>query len=150
MTRLLVSLLLFVATSVGAETSIGLSQPFYLDKNLDRGEVGGYGFHIEYAKDRWYASYDRLQDVVRDDDGFIESQDFINAGYRYTFNGFQLSAGLSLNERSDVLGSPVNFNVGFGYEWKRIRISWRHWSNANTNEVNHGFDAITFAWRFRN
>jgi|GEM_PF-5807086 len=151
MARILVSLLLLTTLPCLASTLVGYSQPFYIDTGLDGGDVGGYGIHLEYSPhERWFIAYDRLQRVKRRDDGEVNNQDFITGGYRYTVaNGFQTHAGIAINERSDVLGSPTSFNIGVGYQFDRIRVSWNHWSNANTNEVNHGFDVLTIAWRLK-
>jgi len=143
---MLVSLLLSISAACGAETSIGYNQPFYIDKNLGGGGVGGYGLHIEHARGNWFIAYDRLQSIKRADVGEVNSQDFITAGYRHTFkSNVHLNAGIAVNERSDVLGSFASFNVGIGYEFGRYRVTWRHWSNANTNNVNHGFDVLTIS-----
>jgi hypothetical protein len=143
---LLIALLSLVSHQTHAETSLGAAMPFYLDTDLDGGAAGGYGINAEYASGPWFVSYTRLQNAKRRDGGEVTSQDFITGGYRYHFQTrFFLQAGVAINERSDVLGSPASFNIGAGYQWDRYRITWAHWSNANTNEINHGFDALTLS-----
>jgi hypothetical protein len=133
-----------------AEIAVGYNQPFYLDTDLEGGDIGGHGYHLEYSWERWYVSLDHLENVKRRDDGYVDNQHFINAGYRYPLPaGFEVSGGLSVNEVSDVLGSALSFNLGIGYRRGPYSITWRHWSNANTNDVNHGFDAITLTYRIR-
>lgn len=151
--KIIVSICLLILSVIShqahAETSLGLSVPFYIDTDLEGGAAGGYGFTAEYSDGPWFVSYSRLQNIKRREGGEVNSQDFITGGYRYHFkNNFYLQAGAAINERSDVLGSPASFNVGAGFEWGRYRIGWQHWSNANTNQVNHGFDALTFSVRF--
>lgn len=147
----LVVLLIALTTLTGstqAEVEVGASMPFYINTDLASGEFGGYGFHVEAKKDDWFLAYDRLQNVSRAKNNRVEGQDFITLGKRKKFyRGAFLQGGLALNETSNVLGNAVSFHVGLGYEFDRYRITWSHWSNANTDHINHAFDALTLTYK---
>lgn len=134
--------------SAQAEFEVGGSLPFYIDTDIDGGELGGFGFHVEAKKGSWFLAYDRLQSVSRSNNNRVEGQDFLTLGKRFTvYKGFFAQGGVSLTKTSNVLGKAVPFNVGLGYEFKRYRLTWSHWSNANTDHINHGFDALTLSYK---
>lgn len=91
----------------------------------DRGDIDGYG----YASAAW---------VVRFHMKHVDP--FITAGLmaRSTGDG----------NVDELLPSWWNFSLSAGLDWGKVRVQYRHFSNANLKEPNRGQNLLTIGYRF--
>lgn len=60
------------------------------------------------------------------------------------------SAGMSLQEKQGhILSSNYSFMTGVGFEYKSLRVTWTHLSNAGLEGANWGQDFLTIGYSFQ-
>jgi len=63
-----------------------------------------------------------------------------------------LGAGVMARTNSDgienILPRWWNYSLTFGVEWNRLRVQYRHFSNASGEDSNRGQNALIVSWGF--
>ena len=96
---------------------------------------GGYSFENAIAIEATW-NPDKRWDVGVGNTNSI----FYLTGTRIVHLGdiFYLGLGLAINEKNENLTQAWNFSLQGGFEIKRCRVNFRHFSNAGLTEPNHG------------
>lgn len=74
---------------------------------------------------------------------------FASASKRFTWNGWFAQGGIAATSSdNEVLSNHWQFMTGIGYRHKRMTVSLRHLSNANTGGRNRGENLLLFQYGF--
>ncbi len=74
---------------------------------------------------------------------------FASASKRFTWRGWFAQGGIAAtNSDTEVLSEHWQFMTGIGYRHKRVTVSLRHLSNANTGGRNRGENLLLFQYGF--
>ena len=140
--KILLATLLLVSSFAQAETKLGVHLPFYLSHKGSG--VGGYGIHISREFGAYDMSFDRLQDVTRND-GKIDTQHFVSASRKFRVRGLDLVGGIALGEKSTAIGSVMSFKLGVEYNFGRYSVALHHWSNAGMSKPNWAYNTLVLS-----
>jgi hypothetical protein len=127
-------------------------------------ELGATFLSGEYSKgaaliiaERWdrYSlgmGYTYKQEVTdRRGDFYDVSENLFVHGQRHVDIWRELEFGVGVgyfNKRTRWNGSNFVASLSVQYQWEKVFVTYRHWSNAGSESPNMGQDLVTIGWRF--
>ena len=120
-------ILLFISTTVLAETSIGPTTSTRGDRGLS----------IERTHDGWYGAVDITQNQL-----------FWRGGKELLSNDHgYVRLGICATRKNNIVNSYLMFNTVAGLRRGRWSVDWSHCSNAGLSRPNTGYDLFTLKYK---
>ena len=130
--------------SLGGATSSNVRilnpQAFVIEASWLPTYLGGMDVSVgRFGPQDWVGSYSYLS---------VQKTGSYQFGQIRPFYGLGLLARTWTDQVDRVLSTPVNFSLSAGLDVGRLRVQYRHASNAGLSQPNHGQNWVLIGWRF--